>query len=67
MNRDQIAGKAKEAVGGIQETTGNMTGDEDLEARGTAKRLEGKTQGAVGKVKHAANDLKDAVKDAVNH
>jgi uncharacterized protein YjbJ (UPF0337 family) len=65
MNKDQAQGKAKEAVGGLQQKAGELTGDEDLEAQGADKRVEGKTQGAVGKVKHAASDVKDVVKDAV--
>ena len=66
MNRDRVEGKAKEVVGGMQEKAGELSGDEDLEARGAAKRGEGKVQGAVGKVKDAANDVKDAVKDAID-
>ena len=65
MNKDQAQGKTKEAVGGLQQKAGELTGDEDLEARGAAKRVEGKTQGTIGKVKHAVGDVKDAVKDAV--
>jgi uncharacterized protein YjbJ (UPF0337 family) len=65
MNKDRIEGKAKEASGWAKDKAGEMTGNEDLEGRGEAERVEGKTQGAWGKAKDAMGDAKDAVKDAV--
>jgi uncharacterized protein YjbJ (UPF0337 family) len=58
-NRDQVEGKGREIGGAVQEKAGDVTGDEDLEARGAANKTEGKVQGAVGKVKEKAGDLKD--------
>ena len=37
-NKDQFEGKAKELGGSAQEKAGEVTGDEDLEARGAANR-----------------------------
>jgi uncharacterized protein YjbJ (UPF0337 family) len=65
MNKDRMEGKAKEATGWAKDKAGEMTGDEDLEARGEAERVEGKAQGAWAKVKDAAGDAADAVKDTV--
>jgi uncharacterized protein YjbJ (UPF0337 family) len=65
MDQDRIAGKAKEATGTAKDKAGELTGNDELEARGEAERTEGKAQGAVGKVKDAAGDAVDAVKDAV--
>lgn len=65
MNKDRMQGKAKETTGWVKDKAGEMTGNEDLEARGEAERAEGKAQGAWGKVKDAAGDAVDAVKDKV--
>ena len=53
MNKDRIAGSAKEIKGSIKETTGKTTGDAKLEADGKADKVEGKTQNAVGGLKDA--------------
>jgi uncharacterized protein YjbJ (UPF0337 family) len=60
---DSAKGKLKEMGGAVQEKAGQATGNEDMEARGTANKQEGKAQNAVGKVKDAAKDVKDAVKE----
>jgi len=56
VNKDHIEGKTKEATGRAKDKAGEMTGNEDLEARGEAERVEGKTQGAWGKAKDAIRD-----------
>jgi uncharacterized protein YjbJ (UPF0337 family) len=53
MNKDQIAGKAKEINGTIKETVGKATGDTGLEADGKIEKVAGKVQNAVGDVKAA--------------
>jgi uncharacterized protein YjbJ (UPF0337 family) len=60
-NKDRVKGKAREVGGTAQEKTGELTGDEDLQARGAANRAKGKAQGTVGTVKEGAEDLKDKV------
>jgi uncharacterized protein YjbJ (UPF0337 family) len=65
MNRDRMEGKTKEATGWMKEKTGEVTGDRDLEAKGETESTEGKLQDAWGKVKGAAEDTVDAVKDKV--
>ena len=60
-NRDRIEGKGREIGGTLQEKTGEITGDEELEARGAANKTEGKVQGTFGKVKEKAGDLKDKI------
>ena len=64
MDRDRMEGKGKEAMGGLKEQAGKLTGDEQTEAEGTADRAEGTAQGAMGKAKDAAGDAADKVKDA---
>ena len=51
MNKDRIAGAAKEIKGSVKETIGKATGDAKLEAEGKADKVEGKIQNAVGGLK----------------
>ena len=53
MNKDRIAGSAKEIRGSIKETIAKATGDAKLEADGKADKVEGKVQNAVGALKDA--------------
>jgi uncharacterized protein YjbJ (UPF0337 family) len=48
MNKDRIAGAAKQAQGALKETTGKIIGDSKLVADGRAEKVEGKIQNAVG-------------------
>ncbi len=54
---DKISNKAEELKGKGKEGAGNATGDDELKA-------EGKGDQASAKVKHGAEHVKDAVKDA---
>lgn len=51
MNKDRLAGAAKEAKGAIKSEIGKLTGDAKLQAEGKADQLAGKIQNAVGGVK----------------
>jgi uncharacterized protein YjbJ (UPF0337 family) len=53
MDKDRIAGAAKEIKGSIKETIGKAVGDPKLEADGKADKVEGKVQNAVGGLKDA--------------
>lgn len=53
MNKDRIAGAAKEIKGSIKETVGKAAGDTKLEADGKAEKIEGKVQNAIGGLKDA--------------
>ena len=53
MNKDRIAGAAKEIKGSVKQTIGKATGDTKLEADGRADKVEGKVQNAVGGLKDA--------------
>ena len=53
MDKDRIAGAAKEIKGSIKQTIGKMTGDAELQADGKADKVEGKVQNAVGGLKDA--------------
>jgi uncharacterized protein YjbJ (UPF0337 family) len=53
MDKDRIAGSAKQAKGAIKEATGKIIGDSKLVAEGKGDKAAGKIQNAVGGVKDA--------------
>ncbi|PKU23017.1 CsbD family protein [Telmatospirillum siberiense] len=53
MNKDRIAGIAKQAKGAIEETTGKALGDAKLVAEGKTDKSKGKIQNAIGGVTDA--------------
>jgi uncharacterized protein YjbJ (UPF0337 family) len=55
MDKDRIAGSAKEIKGSVKQTIGRAIGDAKLES-------DGKTEKAVGKVQNAIGGLKDALR-----
>jgi uncharacterized protein YjbJ (UPF0337 family) len=55
IDKDRIAGSAKVVKGNVKEAVGKAVGDAKLESEGTADKVEGKVQNAVG-------GLKDAIK-----
>jgi len=63
MDKDELKGKGKQAMGGMKETAGRATGNEDMQAGGREDKMEGRGQEGLGKVKGAAKDLKDKVTD----
>ena len=58
MDKDRIAGAAKQVKGSIKDAIGKITGDTKTQAEGKADKLAGKTQSVAG-------GMKDAVRDAV--
>jgi uncharacterized protein YjbJ (UPF0337 family) len=58
MDKNRIAGSAKQIKGLIKEVVGKVVGDATLETKGKADRAEGKMQNTVG-------GLKDTLRDAV--
>jgi uncharacterized protein YjbJ (UPF0337 family) len=58
MDKDRVAGSAKEAEGAVKEAVGKATGDAKLQADGSADKAEGKIQNAIG-------GMKDTVRDAL--
>jgi uncharacterized protein YjbJ (UPF0337 family) len=51
MDKDRIAGSAKEIKGSIKEAVGKIVGDGKLEADGKTNQAKGKVQNLVGSVK----------------
>jgi uncharacterized protein YjbJ (UPF0337 family) len=60
MDKDRIAGAAKQAKGSVKEAVGKATGDEKLRQDGKADKVEGKVLNTVG-------GMKDSVRDASNN
>ena len=58
MDKDRIAGAAKQVRGGIKKTVGKALGDPKLVVEGNSNEAEGKLQSAVG-------GMKDAMRDAL--
>jgi uncharacterized protein YjbJ (UPF0337 family) len=58
MDKDRIAGAAKEVKGSVKEAIGKVVGDAKLQSDGKAEQTAGKIQNAVG-------GMKDTVREAV--
>ena len=58
MDKDRVAGSAKQIKGEVKQAVGKVIGDAKLKSEGKADKVEGKIQNAVG-------GLKDTVKDAL--
>ena len=54
---DKTKHAADEAVGKVKETTGKITGNEDLEAKGHAQQAEADVKQVGDKAKDAAKDV----------
>lgn len=59
MNKDQIAGRAKEVAGKVQKNVSDAVGNESGTAKGTAKEIEGKIQKNWGDAKNKAGEAID--------
>lgn len=58
VNKDQLAGLAKQAKGAVKQAAGKAAGDRQTEAEGTADKIAGKIQKGYG-------DLKEKVKKSL--
>ncbi|MER8509231.1 MULTISPECIES: CsbD family protein [unclassified Mesorhizobium] len=58
VNKDQVAGVAKQAKGSVKQAAGKATGNRRTEAEGDVDKATGKMQKAYG-------DVKDKVKKAL--
>jgi uncharacterized protein YjbJ (UPF0337 family) len=56
---DKAKGKMNEAVGAARAKAGDMTGNEEMEAKGRGQQLKGKAQGAAASAKSAAGKVAD--------
>jgi uncharacterized protein YjbJ (UPF0337 family) len=63
MDKDRIAGTAKDLAGKVEGGVGEMTGDKDTQASGRAREASGVVQNLYGQAKDAARDAGDAAMD----
>ena len=57
MDKDRVAGSAKQVKGTIKELVGKAIGDAKLESEGKADKVEGKIQNAVGGIKDTVREI----------
>jgi uncharacterized protein YjbJ (UPF0337 family) len=60
MDKDRIAGSAKDFAGKVEGAVGGMTGDAKTQAEGRAREAAGTVQNLYGQAKDAASDVADA-------
>jgi uncharacterized protein YjbJ (UPF0337 family) len=64
MDKDRVAGAAKDFAGKAEGAVGNLTGDAKTQAEGRAREAAGTVQNLYGQAKDAVSDATDA---AVNY
>jgi len=60
MDKDRIAGSAKDFAGNVEGTVGDVAGDAKTQAAGRAREAAGAVQNLYGQAKDAARDATDA-------
>jgi uncharacterized protein YjbJ (UPF0337 family) len=60
MDKDRIAGAAKDAAGKVEGAVGDMAGDAETSASGRFRETSGTVQNLYGQAKDAARDAGDA-------
>jgi uncharacterized protein YjbJ (UPF0337 family) len=60
MDKDRIAGSAKDFVGKVEGAVGDIAGDARTQAAGRAREASGTVQNLYGQAKDAARDATDA-------
>ena len=56
MDKDRTIGSAKQIKGKVKEVVGKTIGDAKLESEGTADKIEGKVQNAIGGLKDSLRE-----------
>jgi uncharacterized protein YjbJ (UPF0337 family) len=56
MDKDRVAGSAKQAKGAVKEAVGKAVGDAKLEAEGKSDKAAGQVQNAIGGLKDTARE-----------
>ena len=57
MDKDRIAGVAKEVKGSVKEVMGKVVGDAKLQSDGKAERTAGNIQNAIGGIKDTVREV----------
>ena len=64
-NKDEMEGKYEQAKGSVKEGFGRLTGDDDLQAEGSADKLKGDVQEGWGGAKRKVGDVLEDAGDAI--
>lgn len=59
---DKARGHTKETIGKVKEKVGSFIGDDKLQAKGDAQRLDGKKDRLKGEIKEKIEDTKDKIR-----
>jgi uncharacterized protein YjbJ (UPF0337 family) len=62
VDKDRIAGSAKEIKGSVKQAAGKLVGDIKMESQGKAEKTAGKIQNAVGGLKDTLKEMPKAGK-----
>jgi uncharacterized protein YjbJ (UPF0337 family) len=65
MTTQETSGKIKKIKGRAKEAAGIITGNKDLEKKGSHQRTEGKVEEGLGKARRKISDAIEAVADSV--
>lgn len=57
MDKDRIAGSAKQIVGTVKQAAGRLLGDKKTEVEGAVQKADGKAQNAIGSMKDKARGI----------
>ena len=60
-DNDRVKGKTEQGIGSVKEMAGKATGNEDLEAEGSAQKTKGKVQDTAGRAKDKVKEIADKV------
>ena len=61
VDENRVQGAWDKAKGAVKEGVGKATGDEKMQAEGTADKMAGKTESAVGGAKDTVRDAADKI------
>jgi uncharacterized protein YjbJ (UPF0337 family) len=62
-----MEGKYNQAKGSVKEGLGRLTGDEEMQAEGSADKLKGDVQEGWGGAKRKVGDMLEDAGDAIKH
>lgn len=66
MNEDTIEGGMKTGLGKLEGAAGDVIGDRQMQAKGGAKQLEGRTHDALGTAQQAVSQVADQARQTVS-
>ncbi len=66
VNKDQVSGKAEQALGKVKQSVGETLGNEKLANQGVVDQAKGAAKETWGKAKDAAKDVRQSHQNAAN-